>query len=216
MFETVMDAVLDSFNQYNDIFRQTRNELLAARMSVLMNAQNFCEDKQFDYVDNLNPENTTHRKICPNCNTEAPVSQRTCKLCKGKTLFRQEIEEVIIDGREINPYSHFTVQPNANDVGVVVGEPDMPSFENLSFILQTLGRRPDIDRYVANKTCQNRIWIFIENDGSILNPVLKLIYNVKRCTRCNRAIYGCKNFDSHLCTKAYDLDPVKEFDRPIP
>ena len=66
----------------------------------------------------LYPENTTQKfKICPNCSTQATVSQETCKSSKGKTLVRQEIEEVIIDGNKINLYSHFTLQPKADDVG---------------------------------------------------------------------------------------------------
>lgn len=41
-----------------------------------MNAQNICENEQFDYTDTLVLE-TLHIekfKICPSCNTEAPVS----------------------------------------------------------------------------------------------------------------------------------------------
>ena len=76
---------------------------------------------------------------------------------------------------EINPYDHFKVEPRANEVEVVVGEPDMlnpNSFENLSSILQTLGRRGNIDRYATNDDVEKRKWIFIENDGGILNPCL--------------------------------------------
>jgi len=86
-------------------------------------------------------------KICPLCNTEALVSERTCKSCKGKLLVRQEIEGVTITSNDINPYNHLKVGARANEVEVVVGKPDMlnpNSFENLSSILQTLGRRVQI------------------------------------------------------------------------
>ena len=46
----------------------------------------------------------------------------------------------------------------------------------------------------------------------ILNIVLKLIFNVYRCSECKEAVYGRENFDSHLCKEAYDLDPTYEFD----
>ena len=43
MFDPVDDnltnAIYDSFEQYNDIFRLTRNDLLAERMSILINSQ---------------------------------------------------------------------------------------------------------------------------------------------------------------------------------
>jgi len=45
--ETTMNALLDSFGQYNDTFRMTRNELLAERINVLMTMQEYCGDKQY-------------------------------------------------------------------------------------------------------------------------------------------------------------------------
>lgn len=41
--QAVIDVVLDFFLQYDDTFRQTLNKLLAARLSLLMNAQNLYE-----------------------------------------------------------------------------------------------------------------------------------------------------------------------------
>ena len=77
------------------------------------------------------------------------------------------------------------------------------SFENLSPILRSLGQRAKIAKYSCLiYEAESRKWIFIENDGDILNPVLKLIFNVYHCLDCNEEIYGQGNFESHLCSSA--------------
>ena len=52
--------------------------------------------------------------------------------------------------------------------------------------------------------------VFFENDVGILNPVLKLIFNVYCCLDCNEAIYGKENFENHLCSgnrnKSFEFD----------
>ena len=77
----------------------------------------------------------------------------------------------------------------------MVGEPDMlnsNSFENLSAILLSLGQLAKIAKYSRLiYEAESRKWIFIKNDGGILNPVLKL-----------EAIYGQGKFESHLCSSA--------------
>ena len=60
------------------------------------------------------------------------------------------------------------------------------SFENISVILRSLGQRAKIAKYSPLiSEAESRKWVFIENDGGILNPVSKLIFNVYRCLGCN-------------------------------
>ena len=119
----------------------------------------------------------------------------------------------------IDPYDHFNVKPLENEIEVVVGEPDMlnPSgYQNISEILTLVGERASIDRYCKEEKERQRKWIFLENDGGIMNPTIKLIFNVYRCSRCEEKMYGCENFEKHLCTEAFHLAPVHEFDWIIP
>ena len=120
---------------------------------------------------------------------------RTCKVCKGK-LARLEVSIEEKQQEKVNPYSYFKAKEKSNAIKVMVGEPDIlnpNSFENLSVILWSLGKRAKIAKYspLISKA-ESRKWIFIENDGGILNPVLKLIFNVYCCLDCNKAIYGKK------------------------
>ena len=71
---------------------------------------------------------------------------------------------------------------------MIVEEPETlnpNSFENLATILRSLGRRPNIEQYSNNDSAWKRKWLFTENGGGILSPVLKLIYNVHTCSKCN-------------------------------
>ena len=127
--------------------------------------------------------------------------------------------ESTTEKKPVNPYSLFINKPIPNDISVIVGEPEMlnpNSFENLATILRSLGRRANIEQYSNDEKAQKRKWLFIENDGWILNPVLKFMYNIHKCSKCNDSIYGIKNFDDHLCVGAYFLTPEYEFDWLIP
>ena len=98
---------------------------------------------------------------------------------------------------------------------MIVGEPKMlnpNSFENLATILRSLGRHANIKAYSNDDNARKRKWLFIEDDGGIPIPALKLIYNVHKCSKCNESIYGIKNFDDHLCVGAYSLTAEYEFD----
>ena len=113
-----------------------------------------------------------HIKICLQCNSKAPVTLRTCKVCKGK-LARLEVSTEESQQEKVNPYSHFKAKEKSNAIKVMVGEPDMlnpNSFENLSVILWSLGQHTKITKYssLISET-EGRKWVFIENDGSILN-----------------------------------------------
>ena len=156
--------------------------------------------------------------MCPTYKQETPFSQRTCRLCKTK-LVKYNVH---FDGKvssTIDPYDHFNVKPLENEIDVVVGEPDMlnPSgYQNISEILTLVGERASIDRYCKEEKERQRKWIFLENDGGIMNPTIKLIFNVYRCSRCEEKMYSHENFEKHLCTEAFHLAPVHEFDWIIP
>ena len=91
------------------------------------------------------------------------------------------------------------------------------SFENLSVILRSLSEPAKIAKYSPLiSEDESRKWIFIENDGGILNPVLKLIFNVYHCLDCNEAIYGRENFELYLCSGAIHGNKSSEFDWIIP
>ena len=89
-------------------------------------------------------------------------------------------------------------------------------YQNISEILTLVGERASIDRYCKEEKERQRKWIFLENDGGIMNPTIKLIFNVYRCSRCEEKMYGRENFEKHLCTEAFHLAPVHEFDWIIP
>ena len=86
----------------------------------------------------------------------------------------------------------------------------------MATIIRSLGRRANIEQYSSDNNARKRKWLFIENDGGILSLVLKLIYNVHKCSKCNKSIYGIKHFDDHLCVGAYSLTPEYEYDWLIP
>ena len=70
-------------------------------------------------------------------------------------------------------------------------------------------------RYYIDETdtCK-RQWIFLENVGGILNPLLKLIFNSHLCKECHETIYSLETFSNHLCKGS--TNPTYEFDWLIP
>ena len=88
---------------------------------------------------------------------------------------------------------------------------NLNSFENLATILQSLGLPTNIKHYSNEQSMQKRMGLYIEEDGGILNLVLKRIYNVYQCARCNESIYDCKNSNEYLCAGAFSLKPQYEF-----
>ena len=180
------------------------------------------DGENFDNKDIIVKESSYSEKFkfCSNCDKDAPPLQRTCRSCKSKLVRREPaIEHLNGSQKDIDPYSHFKTKPQVNNIKVLVGEPDMlnpNSFENLLTILQTLGKRASIEKCSPDDSIEKQKWLFLENDGRILNIVLKLIFNVYRCSECKEAVYGRENFDSHLCKEAYDLEPTYEFDWLIP
>lgn len=134
-----------------------------------------------------------------------------CKSRKGKLVRYELLEDDQISYKKIDPYSYFNINSKKNDVKVTVGEPNMlnpNSFENLASVLQCFSKCPKIDWYTCSGENDEKKWIFIENDGGILVPVINLISSDYRCKICNEAIYGREKFDSHLCSEAYNFGKI--------
>ena len=211
--ETLLESIFDSFEQYNDLFRQTRNQLLSERLALIIGSQEInADNKMQDDIDRLVEEKkrAANFKMCLTCKQETPFSQRTCRLCKTK-LVKYDAH---FDGKvpsTIDPYDHFNVKPLENETEVAV-DLNPSGYHNISEILALVGERASIDRYCKEEKERQRKWIFLENDGGIINPTIKLIFNVYRCSRCEEKMYGRENLEKHLCTEAFHLALVHEFD----
>ena len=97
------------------------------------------------------------------------------KLVKYNVHFNEKVSTTI------DPYDHFNVKPIKNEIDVVVGEPDMlnPSgYQNILGILTFVGESASIDRYCNEEKGRQQKRIFLENDGGIMNPTMKSIFNV--------------------------------------
>ena len=184
--ETLFESIFDSFEQYNDLFRQARNQLLSERLALIIGSQEINADNEMqDDIDRLVEEKkrAANFKMCPTCKQKTPFSRRTCRLCKTK-LVKYDVH---FDGKvssTIDPYNHFNVKP--------------------------------LEKEIEEEKERQRKWIFLENHGGIMNPSIKLIFNGYRCSCCDEKMYGRENFEKHLCTDAFHLAPVHEFDWTIP
>ena len=69
-------------------------------------------------------------------------------------------------------------------------------------------------RYIDEADTRKRQWIFLEYDGGISNPLLKLIFNSHRCKESHETIYGLETFSNHLFKGS--TNPTYEFDWLIP
>ena len=157
-----INSLIELFDQYNYIFHRIRNELLTERISAIVKT---LEDNgvNFGNIVIINCKRvftlSVNFKFCSNCDKDAPASQRTRRSCKSKLVQREPaIENLNHCEKDINPYSHFTTKPQVSSIRVVVGEPDMlnpNSFENLSTILQTLGKCAIIEKYSQMAALKN-------------------------------------------------------------
>ena len=92
----------------------------------------------------------------------------------------------------VDPYNHFENKATEYNVKLIVGEPDMLNpngYENISTIIYNIGKRAKIDRYAPSECNPECKWLFVENDGGILGPMMKLIFNVYRCSKCEERVY---------------------------
>ena len=167
----------------------------------------FKTSELFDCIDELLKLRLEedHFKICLQCNSKASVRLRTCNVCKGK-LVRLEVYIEKSQQEKVFLYSYFKVKETSKALKIKLGEPDILNpniFENLSVFLRSLGQRTKISQYfLLISQAESRKWWGYggdeKNDGDILNPVLKLIFNVYHCLDCNEAIYRQANFESNL------------------
>ena len=155
-----INSLIELFDQYNYIFHRIRNELLTERISAIVKT---LEDdgENFDNIDIIVKESSYSEKFkfCSNCDKDAPLLQRTCRSCKSKLVRREPaIKHLNGSQKDIDPYSHFKTKPQVSNIKVLVGEPDMlnpNSFENLSTILQTLGKCAIIEKYSQMAALKN-------------------------------------------------------------
>ena len=127
--------------------------------------------------------------------------------------------EAFLIKRKLDPYNHFNVEKRANSFIVTVGEPDMlnpNSIENIGKILQAVGSRANIRKYVDGTNNAPREWILMENDGGILILIYKFIFKMITYNECNTTFDGKDNFDAHLCEGSMESNFGYEFDWIVP
>ena len=90
------------------------------RGCVILKSQKGDGSELFDCIDVLvkHRQEAEHIKICLQCNSETPVTLRTCKVCKGK-LARLEVSTKESQQEKVNPYSHFKAEKKPNAIKVM-------------------------------------------------------------------------------------------------
>ena len=97
MFDTVTSSltsgIKNSFSEYVNIFRLTRNDLINARTNVLVKNLDRDDNEFFDIADKMVNERVFSEKykICSSCNESAPITQRICKVCKNKLVKKKPV-----------------------------------------------------------------------------------------------------------------------------
>ena len=189
MFKTVNEdlitTVTSSFSSFGDTFRVARNNLISSRLQVLQKHQFNSNDGYKDEITELVEEKELSKstKHCTNCGKKGLTTQRVCKDCKGPMEIRALVKERMFPRQIIDPYDHLRCEVNISKVGVKTGEPDMVkpnSIQNIKKILQNLGKRADISEFADETMAGRRQWLFLENDGGIFNPILKLIFDARQ------------------------------------
>ena len=82
--ETWLESIFDSFEQYNDLFQQTWNQLLSERLALIIGSQEInADNKMQEDIGRLVEEKkrAANFNMCPTCKQETSFSQRTCWLC---------------------------------------------------------------------------------------------------------------------------------------
>ena len=183
MFQPVdeiwINKSINSFDEKNNTFRMTRNNLLKERMDILAGDLKRRDDEElFDLIDEIvkAKERATMFKFCPICKEEAPFTNRTCKTCKEKLIKLNDTFDINKTPLPVDPYNHFKNKATENNVKLIVGEPN--GYENISTIMYDIGKRAKIDLYTPSECNPERKWLFFENDGGILGPMMKLIFDV--------------------------------------
>ena len=220
--EDFSTKIIESFNTGNVVFRSSRNELLQKRLVAVSKGLTLnSNDGIVDEIELIVAEKKAARtnKVCSTCGHLGSITQRICKSCKGKMISQQQ-QQTCATQEKIDPYSHFSITPKENNIKVLTGEPDMikpNSVENVKQLLFATGRRANISNFVgSNVDPDPREWMCFENDGGILGPILKLIFNLLRCLECKNQYFGKDSFDGHLCKGALELKYEHVFDWIVP
>ena len=81
--DVTINSVIESFDQCNNIFRRTRNELFKERINAIVKTLQD-DGENFGNIDIIVKESSYSEnfKFCSNCDKYAPASQRTCRSCK--------------------------------------------------------------------------------------------------------------------------------------
>ena len=190
-------------SEYNEFFRDSRNTFISKRINVLFSGQKFENATYIDDIDDYLKERNiaASQKIYADCGGANDKTYRSCGNCSGKLKTPVVQINVSNEDRNSDPCTHFKFEINRNNVKVQVREPDLVdpnSFENIATIIYYIGRRAGIAKF---NTRGKRQWLFLENDndGGITFILLKLIFNVIKCQRCNEEMYGKDNFEEHIC-----------------
>ena len=211
-------SLLEYPSKYKNYFRESRNNFINKRITVLISEQISCNKAHTDSIDEVVNKRLEAilQKNCIECGAPNDPSYRSCRNCSGP--LRAPAVNIDVPNKSTNydPYSHFNFDVNKCNSTVQVGEPDMVnpnSFENIATIIENIGRRSGIAKYSEES---NRQWLFLENDGGILFILLKLIFNVIKCQHCSEIIYGREAFEEHPCKVVHDAKYDYEYDWIVP
>ena len=204
LFKTNNDVslIMESLNEHQNIFRETRNAFIKERVQLLEREQNIkpltkkCTDEADKLVERK--KESYSEKICIECGEANDLTYRLCTSCNGKLTNNNSII-LNLDklSKYTDPYQSFQFSPSSSNMQVIVGEPDMISpsgYENIVSNLRNIGVRAGIDKYVPNG---KRKWLILENDGAIYTIIIKLIQNVLSCPKCRLSTNGKENVVDH-------------------
>ena len=117
--ETVVESIVQSFNQHNNLLRETRNNLLETSLAALKDTQILIKNEFSDNIDKtINQKNFAYQfKICSQCNIKSPSTNRICKSCKGK-LIKPKIDDgkSATEKKHVTHYSYFKNKLTPNDM----------------------------------------------------------------------------------------------------
>ena len=204
--EEMTGTLLNSFSTFSHTFRETRNDLITSRLNAVQ--KHLFESDEECLVDEISElvneqECIKSGKICKECGEMGGPTQRVCKHCKGSMEAPHQEKDRLLPRQFCDPYKHFQCMPNVNEIDVITGEPDMVkpnSIENIKMILQNLGKHANIENVADDAVDgERRQWLFLENDGGILDPILKLVFKLRACEECDQIFFGSGDLDTHMC-----------------
>ena len=156
LFNTNDDVpvIMESLNEHQNIFRETRNTFIKERLQLLEREPNMkpltknCTDEVDKLVERKKVSYS--EKICIESGAANDLMYRLYSSCNGK-LTNKEFTILNQDklSKCTNPYLSFQFSPISSDTQVIVGEPDMVSpsgYKNVVSILRNIGVRMEWKR----------------------------------------------------------------------